>query len=130
MSSYILDTHVMLWIANDSDVLTDNVRDIFLDPKNTFAFSIASIWEMAIKISLKKLTLPCSLDSFVEHHVRDNNIKLLSMKTHHCYMLEKLPYYHRDPFDRIIVAQAIQESHTLISKDSALRKYEVKTYWQ
>ena len=129
MSSYLLDTHVMLWLANDSELLTDRVKDAFLDDNNSFFLSIASVWEMAIKMSLNKLSLSCTLDTFIDDHVRSNNISVAQIKAHHCYMVQNLPYYHRDPFDRIIIAQAIQENLTLISKDSAIRKYDVDSFW-
>lgn len=125
MRGYLLDTHVLLWIAGDSELLSEKVKEIFLDDKNRIHVSMASIWEMAIKLSLKKLELSCSLSTFVDDHVLGNHIAILNIKSHHCYQAAKLPFYHRDPFDRMMIAQAMQEDLTLLSKDSALRKYDV-----
>jgi PIN domain nuclease of toxin-antitoxin system len=123
--NYILDTHILLWIVNDSPFLSKTVLDIYLQKENKLHLSMASIWEMAIKISLKKLALPCSLADFTDKHIKGNNISVLNIKAAHCYILQELPFHHRDPFDRLIIAQAIEEKFTVIGKDPWFQKYDI-----
>ena len=122
---YLLDTHILLWMANADSALSKKVRDILSDESCDLFVSVASVWEMAIKISLKKLELPVTLDAFVQEQIINNGIQLLSIKTSHIYLLEELPFFHRDPFDRIIACQAKKENLTLISHDKAFLKYKV-----
>ncbi len=84
---------------------------------------------MAIKISLKKLTLEDKLSSFVDKHILGNNIGTLNITADHALPLESLPYHHKDPFDRLIVAQCIQERLQLISKDPIFDSYEIRRVW-
>ena len=84
---------------------------------------------MAIKISLKKLTLEDKLSSFVAKHVLGNNIGILNVTVDHAFSLESLPYHHKDPFDRLIVAQCIQERMQLISQDRIFDSYEIRRVW-
>lgn len=127
---YLLDTHVLLWLAADNPSLSKWVRETFQDEKAEFVLSAASVWEMAVKISLGKLTLPCKLQEFVDDEVIGNQIALLPIKPVHTYQLEALPFIHRDPFDRLMICQARYEGLTLVSKDSILRKYEVDVAWE
>ena len=126
---FIIDTHVLLWIANDDFRLSKNVKDIYLKPENEIIISIASIWEMAIKISIKKFKLQNSLAEFVEKHIIDNNIRILKIELEHLFLLENLPLHHRDPFDRLIVAQAKIEKAPIISTDVSFDRYAVKRIW-
>jgi PIN domain nuclease of toxin-antitoxin system len=126
---FIIDTHVLLWIANDDFRLSKNVKDIYLKPENEIILSIASIWEMAIKISIKKFKLQNSLAEFVERHIIDNNIRILKIELDHLFLLENLPLHHRDPFDRLIVAQAKIEKAPIISTDIFFYRYAVKRIW-
>ena len=129
MNRYLLDTHVALWIVSSTESLSERVRDLYLDDKNHFFLSIVSIWEMSIKIGLKKLELPISLKKFVQTYITANRIELLPVSASHCYMVSDLPYFHRDPFDRLIISQAMIEKITLVSRDSAFRKYDCDVIW-
>jgi PIN domain nuclease of toxin-antitoxin system len=127
--TYILDTHALLWILTDDDRLSKKVRDTFLETKNIILLSLASIWEMSIKISLNKLKIKTSLASFVDQHVINNNIQILQILPEHLYPLEKLPFHHRDPFDRLIISQAIYENLPVITSDDNFDLYAVKRIW-
>lgn len=126
---YLLDTHTLLWIVNDDARLGDNAKRIFLNEDIEIFTSISSIWEMAIKTSLNKLELPGSLSEFVQNHIRENKINILSIELNHLFQLENLPYYHRDPFDRLIIAQAIAENIPVLSRDSAFDDYPIQRIW-
>jgi PIN domain nuclease of toxin-antitoxin system len=126
---YLLDTHALLWLAEDSPNVSTRVRGLFADQANEMYFSVASLWEMAVKISLKKLRLPGKLADFVESEVLGNQVKLMPVKAAHTFELEQLPFYHRDPFDRLLICQATYEGMQLISRDSAFRKYDVEPIW-
>ncbi len=126
---YLIDTHTFLWIIEDSQNLTDKVKKIYLDNSNEIYLSVASLWEMAIKISLKKLTVSNHLSTFIDKHAIENNIRLLDVQPHHVIPIEELPNHHKDPFDRLLVCQCIQEKMVLLSKDKALDKYAIKRIW-
>jgi len=112
---YLLDTHVLLWIAKDDPRLSQTAKSLYLDDGNEMFCSLASLWELAIKISMGKLSLDQPLQSFIDEHIFGNNIKILFIQTKHILPLENLPFHHKDPFDRLIIAQAIVESIPVIS---------------
>jgi len=126
---YLLDTHVLLWILSDDKRLSNHAKVQFLDTKNMIYLSMASIWEMSIKISLNKLKLKSSLETLVDEHVIGNDINLLTIESAHIYPLQKLPFHHRDPFDRLIVSQAIYEKMPIISSDKNFDLYSVERIW-
>jgi PIN domain nuclease of toxin-antitoxin system len=126
---YLLDTQSLLWLVIDDPRLTPQVRFTFLDNQNETFLSIASLWEMAIKISLDKLFIEGSLESFTEKHILANDIQFLPVEPSHICRLEKLPFHHRDPFDRIIIAQAIEENLSIIGSDQVFDKYRIKRIW-
>ena len=126
---YLLDTHVFLWIIEDNPNLTERVKDIYLANSNDIFLSVASIWEMSIKISLKKLKIKGLLNRFVDKHVLGNNIRFLEISEQHVFPIAKLPFYHRDLFDRLLVSQCIEEKMDLISGDRIFDKYDVKRIW-
>jgi PIN domain nuclease of toxin-antitoxin system len=125
----LIDTHVLLWILCDDRRLSENAKIHFLDRKNAIYLSMASLWEMSIKISLEKLKLKNSLETIVDEHVVGNDINLLNIQSSHIYPLQKLPFHHRDPFDRLIVSQALYEKMSIISSDKNFDLYQVKRIW-
>jgi len=125
----LLDTHVVLWILSDDRRLSENAKIQFLEKENTIYLSMASIWEISIKVSLNKLEIKSSLETFVEKHIIGNDIHLLNIELEHVYPLVKLPFHHRDPFDRLIVSQAIYEKMPIISSDKNFDLYSVKRIW-
>ena len=126
---YLLDTHALLWIVNDDPQLGDKAKNIYLHDENDIFVSMASIWEIAIKISLKKLEIPGILSDFVKEHVRGNKIDILPIELNHLYQLENLTFFHRDPFDRLIISQAIVENIPVLGNDIAFDDYPIQRIW-
>ena len=126
---YLLDTHAILWISNDDPRLTKKVREIYLKADHEMFISLASIWEMAIKISIKKLRVKNSLNYFVDNEIFNNNIKIINIELDHLFYLSNLPLHQRDPFDRLIISQAIERKLPIISAESFFDLYPVKRTW-
>lgn len=122
----LLDTHVFLWAISDPDRLSSRAREVIKDARNEVLLSMASAWEIAVKSSLGKLSLPHSAVAFVQRQLGDHQIGILPLRLSHLSALEKLPWHHRDPFDRILVAQCIDENASLVTVDRQLRRYEVE----
>jgi PIN domain nuclease of toxin-antitoxin system len=125
---HLLDTHAFLWIAQDDPRLDANVRALFADVGNEIFLSAASVWEMAIKASLGKLTLAAPLARLVAGGV-ERGIRLLGVACDHIYQVEHLPFHHRDPFDRLLAAQASHEGMRLVSRDPKLDAYPATRVW-
>jgi len=125
---YLLDTHAFLWLATDEPQLTAAARAIFVDNDQECFLSAASVWEMAIKSSLGKLVLTTSVSHLVRGGL-ERGLRLLDVTASHAYLIERLPFHHRDPFDRILVAQAIHEGMHLVSRDGQLDAYAVTRIW-
>jgi PIN domain nuclease of toxin-antitoxin system len=129
MAGLILDTPVFLWWINNASDLSTAARHGISDSKNDCFLSIASCWEMAIKASLGKLKLPNPIERFVSEQLRVNDFKLLAIDIRHVAKTEKLPFYHRDPIDRLLIAQALTEKLTIVAADNNFKKYGVKILW-
>lgn len=125
----LLDTHTFIWWDSKPDNLSSTAMELLINPNNLKILSVASIWEMQIKSSLGKLELKLSLDEIVKNQVEENNFQLLPILPNHVLNLEKLPIYHKDPFDRILIAQANYENTILISQDHIFHKYSVNLIW-
>ena len=126
---YLLDTHTLLWIITDDKQLSIKAKRYFLNKKNEIYLSMASLWEMAIKIRLNKLKINQSLAEFCKEHIIGSNINILDIKIEHLAKLESLKFNHRDPFDRMLVCQCARENMTIISKDKIFNKYSIKRIW-
>ena len=126
---YLLDTHTLLWIIADDPRLSKKVKNAYLNSENLIFFSVASLWEIAIKISLKKLSIDEPLNDFIQNHIKANDIKFLNIEIPQILLLENLAYHHRDPFDRLIVAQCIHENITILSSDKIFDLYPIKRVW-
>jgi PIN domain nuclease of toxin-antitoxin system len=125
---YLLDTHVILWIAENSPLLTDKVKTAILDEHAEKYVSIVSIWEVAIKLGTKKLHLDGGLPEFFRM-IDDNGFITLSVEREYLRLIPFFPDYHKDPFDRMLVATAIAEDMTLITIDKNIHKYEAVCLW-
>ena len=125
----LLDTHVFLWLNFKPYKCSQAARALCEDPKNTIFLSIASIWEMQIKYQIGRLSLNISLQHLIESNQSAYHMQLLSIRKSHIFALQDLPAFHNDPFDRIIVSQAIQESFLLVTADKTMRKYAVNIFW-
>lgn len=125
----IIDSHIFIWWTLTPEKLSKTAIDLLHDDENTLLLSIASIWEMQIKISLKKLHFDLPLSEIVENQKTINDVQILPIELYHIWGLENLPYYHRDPFDRILVTQAITEDLPIMSIDSVFDNYSVQILW-
>ena len=126
---YLLDTHTFLWFVWDSPLLSAPARLLIEEPTNEVLLSIASVWEVAIKAGYGKLTLTQPVQTFFEQQLARNQIRLLPIELSHAARVATLPPHHRDPFDRVLVAQCLTESLTLISVDTILDSYGLDRRW-
>jgi len=125
----LLDTHALLWFCEGNLALSAAARSAMETPENDCYVSHATAWEVAIKLSLGKLQLQVPYDSLFPGVLSANGFKLLPTELRHYRELLDLPFYHRDPFDRLLMAQARCEKMTLISADSGLAVYGVPLLW-
>jgi PIN domain nuclease of toxin-antitoxin system len=125
----LLDTHTFLWFI-DGTVLSSRIRQMIEDTANERVLSVASLWEMSIKVSIGKLSLGLPFASLVETQIEGNLIRLLPIAPTHLDVLAGLPYHHRDPFDRLIIAQAIIENAIILSRDTAFDDYPINRVWR
>ena len=124
----LLDTHAAKWFFDDDKRLPQSAIDAIYSPESDIYISMASIWEMAIKLSIGKLQLNGGIVNFVDT-INDNGFRLLDIAPEHAIEVVKLPLIHRDPFDRMLIAQAAIEDMVIMTVDTNITKYEVKTIW-
>jgi PIN domain nuclease of toxin-antitoxin system len=125
----LIDTHVLIWWSGEPTRLSSLAYDFLVDPGNEPVLSLVSIWEMQIKLSLGKLSLKTALPELVEDEISRNRLRVLPIELSHIYALSRLPPHHRDPFDRLLVAQALLEGLDMISIDEKLDGYGVRRLW-
>lgn len=129
---YLLDTHVFLWACVEPEKLSSDSMEIIKNPNNILFLSSASVWEISIKMKIGKLKiLNENLDfkTFIEKSLEALELKELPILNKHVFSLYHLPDIHKDPFDRILIAQAKSENLILITNDTQIKKYNVKTLW-
>jgi PIN domain nuclease of toxin-antitoxin system len=125
----LLDTHAFLWWVEDAPTLTKKARTAISNPDNECLLSLASCWEMAIKLSLGKLRLPSAIERFIPEQLAANAIRQLAIDFRHVARVGALPFHHRDPFDRLLAAQALEERCGVVSADPMFQRYGVKRIW-
>jgi PIN domain nuclease of toxin-antitoxin system len=125
----LLDTHVFLWWATEPEKLSPRAALLCADERNTLHISVASIWEMQIKADLGKLTLSCPLDALIQEQQQHNGLVVLPVLAHHVYALKQLAPIHKDPFDRLLIAQSKTEDMVLLSADGLFKHYDVAVMW-
>lgn len=125
----LLDTHTFIWWDSEPEKLSSQVLELCQDQNNVLLLSVVSVWEMQIKSQMGKLTLNRSLEKLIAEQQETNQIEILSVDLHHVFALQNLPDHHRDPFDRLLIAQANIEEVSLLSKDSVFTKYAVDVIW-
>lgn len=125
----LLDRHTLIWLASQDDKLSDKAKELILDIENELFLSVASIWEMSIKASLGKLILQQPIAQIISEQVQSNGLQLINIETAHALAVASLPWHHRDPFDRLIIAQSQLENLTILGCDSVMDAYEVKRVW-
>jgi PIN domain nuclease of toxin-antitoxin system len=125
----LLDTHAFIWWSCDEARLPARVLEACRDDANDLVLSVASILEMEIKTDIGKLRLDMPVDEMVRLNEEDNDLQVLPVQAAHVYALRGLPSLHRDPFDRLLVAQAQVENASLVSGDETVAQYPVKVLW-
>lgn len=122
----LLDTHVFLWWVDDSPKLSERSRDIIADEHNEILFSVVSAWEIVIKVGVGKLSLTDPPDTFIPEQLSQNDMEILPMSLDHALRVHELPDHHKDPFDRLLVAQSLVEGIPVISADPGVSRYPVE----
>jgi len=125
----LLDTRTFLWLNGGDATLSARARRAIEDARNESHLSVASIWEMAIKVSLRKLELDDPLDVVVEQGTNGAGVALLGISKVHALRVATLPWHHRDPFDRLLAAQALDEDIGLVTRDTAFDAHGVRRMW-
>jgi PIN domain nuclease of toxin-antitoxin system len=125
----LLDTHAVLWHLAGDQRLSETARAALLSPDHELMFSTASLWEIAIKVSLGRLVLIDGWQDIVPRELTANQIRRLPIEPVHCMTVSSLPFHHRDPFDRMLIAQAMVEDLVVLSRDPSFRRYSVTQLW-
>lgn len=129
MNPFLLDAHTFIWWESDLSRLSPRVLTLCRNPANQLVLSVASIWEMQIKIQVGKLRLPRPLADIVRDQLATNRVQVLNVTPKHVFALGQLPPVHKDPFDRILAAQAVVENVPLVSRDPVFAQYPVTVIW-
>lgn len=122
----LLDTHIFIWWADQPERLSPTALSALEDEANELLLSVASVWEMQIKIQLGKLKLSLPIKELVNNQQETNALTVLPVALAHVLRLNALPFHHKDPFDRLLIAQSIEETFTIVTADSQLSAYSVK----
>ena len=125
----LLDTHTFIWWDSEPSRLSSQALSLCQNQENTLLLSVASVWEMQIKLQLGKLSLKLPLAEVIESQRQANGVEVLPIRLEHVLTLEKLPAHHKDPFDRLLIAQAQVEDVVLVSGDPVFTRYPVKVIW-
>ncbi|MBW8049246.1 MAG: type II toxin-antitoxin system VapC family toxin [Cytophagales bacterium] len=124
----LLDTHAFIWFVEDDKKLSGKAKEEIENPDNIIILSIASLWEMSIKISIGRLKLKKPYKEVISY-VNEKGIEILSINFEHTLEVSKLEFHHKDPFDRLIISQAKMENMTIVSKDKLFDDYDIKRLW-
>jgi PIN domain nuclease of toxin-antitoxin system len=125
----LLDTHTFLWFIQGSQNLSETARDLIEDQENQKLLSIASLWEISIKVSIGKLNVGMAIAELVSREVYGNGFEVLAIQANHLDELTKLVFHHKDPFDRLIIAQALAERMPVLTRDEAFGRYAASLLW-
>jgi PIN domain nuclease of toxin-antitoxin system len=125
----LLDTHSFLWFVLNDSQLSATAQTLISEPQNDIYISPASYWEITIKISIGKYRLPANYDTWMRDQITINTFEILPILIEHTAILTDLPFHHKDPFDRLIIAQSIFENIPVISADRTFNNYPVTRLW-
>lgn len=125
----LLDTHTFLWFVHQDPRLSAGAHALIIDPNTDLLLSVASAWEIVIKVALGRLKLTKDTDVFLNEHLNANDITPLPIRLEHATAVGSLPAHHRDPFDRMIIAQAISEHLPIVTNNSEFEKYPAQVVW-
>ncbi|MDB9375421.1 type II toxin-antitoxin system VapC family toxin [Nodularia sphaerocarpa] len=128
---FLLDTHTFIWYVTDNSRLSNQVLELINDENNQIFLSVASLWEIAIKQSIGKLTFnqPLPFEIFITQQLNLNDFSLVDIKISHVAVISSLTLHHRDPFDRLLIAQSIVENIPLLSADQIFDAYPIQRLW-
>jgi len=124
----LLDTNAFLYFINNDSALGETAKNL-LESEIDLLISAASLWEIAIKFSIGKLTLPDSFGNFIPAQIQQNDIEILPLTLPHLEKVSALPFHHKDPFDRLIIAQSMVENLPVVSSDAAFDSYKIERIW-
>ncbi|MCA9997973.1 MAG: type II toxin-antitoxin system VapC family toxin [Anaerolineales bacterium] len=125
----LFDTHTFIWWDSDPSQLSQQVLELCHNPENTLILSIATVWEIQIKSQLGKLSLTLPLNEYVRTQQQANGFYILPIHLEHVFKLNELPLHHKDPFDRLLIAQSAIEDAVLLSKDRIFAAYPINVLW-
>jgi len=125
----LLDTHAFLWMIFGDERLDESTRSLISHPENEILLSVVTLWEIAIKVSLGKLDLAIPFEKMMEELLNKYAVQVLPISFEALVTVSKLPFHHRDPFDRLLIAQAVMEDIPIISRDGAFSNYPVQIIW-
>lgn len=125
----LLDSHSFVWMHEEPHKLSWKVALELVNPANQIFLSVASVWELQIKIALGKFSFSNTLENVINEEHQTNNLQILSVQLSHVLYLKNLPLHHKDPFDRLLISQAIVENMILVSADADFSKYQVSLLW-
>lgn len=125
----LLDSHTLIWFSQNYSKLYSSEIKILEDRNNLLFLSLVSVWEIQIKVQLGKLNLDISLSEIVKDQTKINDVQILPLKLSHIWTLDTLPYYHKDPFDHLLISQAITENLIILGVDSVFDSYPVEKIW-
>lgn len=126
---YLLDAHTLLWFVAGAAHLPSSVRSLIEDPLNQRFVSIATLWEVAIKVNLGKLTMAVTFSELAPKYLFENDMTILPITVAHLQKVVQLPFHHRDPFERLLIAQSIVEDMPVLSRDRLFDAYPAKRLW-
>jgi len=129
VNTLLLDTHTVLWFWWDDSALSATAKALICDPANRKLVSLATPWEVAIKVSRKKLDIGGPYPGFFDQHMTRTYFEWLPIATKHLNYVADLPFHHADPFDRLIIAQAISEGISIVSADAQFDAYQITRHW-
>ena len=128
-SRVMLDTHIFLWWNQEPTLLSPTVQTILSDPNSQLILSVVVLWEIQIKVQTKKLTINYPLPELARINERDSRVEVLPVTASHILALDNLPFLHKDPFDRLLIAQTLVEGATLLTADASIAAYPIPTLW-
>ena len=125
----LIDSHTFVWWRDEPHKLSQNVFAEISNPNNHVFLSVVTVWELQIKIALRKFTVKGGLENAVKDEQQNNHFQILPVNLSHALYLENLPLHHKDPFDRLLISQAIVENMTLVTADPEFTKYQANLLW-
>ncbi len=128
IARFLLDTNAFLYFINNDSALSETAKNI-LESEADLLISAAGLWEIAIKFSIGKLILPDSFGKFIPLQIKQNDIEILPLTLYHLEKVSALPFHHKDPFDRLIIAQSLVENLPVVSADTAFDAYGIQRIW-